>query len=57
MAAEFKLDRRLDDLLIDPREELDMEIKNWIDLKNEDCRANLAQALLASEDRTGYLER
>jgi hypothetical protein len=39
---------RLSDLLIDPREDLDFEIKNWLDLRNDnDAKAIFAKAALA----------
>ena len=47
-------DSRLTDLLIDPREALDIEIKDWLDLAhNEDHRATLAKALLALANHGG----
>lgn len=39
--------RRLRDLLSFPREGLDIELKNWLDLSLEIDKANLAQAILA----------
>ncbi len=39
--------RRLQDLLAYPQEDLNTELKSWLDLTSEDDRANLAQALLA----------
>jgi hypothetical protein len=45
---------RLADLLIDPREDLDLEIKNWLDLRSdENARATLAKALLALANHGG----
>ena len=38
---------RLADLLIDPREDLDFEVKNWLDLQgNNDDKATFAKAVL-----------
>ena len=39
--------RRLEDLVAFPREGLDTEIKPWLDLTQEDDKANIAQAILA----------
>ncbi len=40
---------RLADLLIDPREDLDLEIKNWLDLRGDnDAKATFAKAALRS---------
>jgi hypothetical protein len=45
---------RLADLLIDPREELDCEIKNWLDLRNSnDDKATFAKAALALANHGG----
>ncbi len=46
--------QRLEDLLIDPRESLDFEIKNWLDLQgsNED-KATFAKAILAISNHGG----
>ena len=45
---------RLSDLLIDPRETLDVEIKDWLDLShNEEHKATLAKALLALANHGG----
>lgn len=45
---------RLDDLLVDPREDLDFEVKNWLDLQgsNED-KATFAKAVLALANHGG----
>jgi len=54
--SEQQLDRvrqRLQDLLAYPREELDIELKGWLDLSSEDDKANLAQALLALANHGG----
>jgi hypothetical protein len=46
--------RRFADLLIDPRESLDVEIKSWLDLlNNNDDKATLAKALLALANHGG----
>lgn len=45
---------RLADLLLDPRETLDVEIKGWLDLaRNEEHKATLAKALLALANSGG----
>ena len=45
---------RLADLLIDPREDLDFEIKNWLDLRGDnDAKANFAKAALALANHGG----
>jgi transcriptional regulator with XRE-family HTH domain len=45
---------RLADLLIDPRESLDLEIKNWLDLRNDnDAKAIFAKAALALANHGG----
>lgn len=47
---------KLTDILIKPREDLDIEIKNWLDLKsNEDDKANFAKAALALANHGGGL--
>jgi predicted HTH transcriptional regulator len=45
---------RLSDLLVDPRERLDFEVKNWLDLQvsNED-KATFAKAVLALANHGG----
>jgi transcriptional regulator with XRE-family HTH domain len=50
-----ELDRnRLSDLLIDPREDLSFEIKNWLDLKhNKYDKATFAKAVLALANHGG----
>ena len=46
--------RRLADLLLEPREALDIEIKGWLDLAHcEDHKATLAKALLALANHGG----
>jgi hypothetical protein len=45
--------RRLQGLLTYPHEELDTELKNWLDLSSEDHKANLAQAILALANHGG----
>jgi predicted HTH transcriptional regulator len=45
---------RLRDLLVDPREKLNFEVKNWLDLKNsKDDKATLAKAILALANHGG----
>ena len=45
---------RLSDLLIDLREDLDFEIKNWLDLRNDnDAKAKFAKAALALANHGG----
>lgn len=45
---------RLADLLIDPREDLDLEIKNWLDLRGDnDAKATFAKAALAIANHGG----
>ena len=53
MPLEFSRER-LSDLLIDPREDLDFEVKNWLDLQgsNED-KATFAKAILALANNGG----
>ena len=47
---------RLADALLDPREHLDFEVKNWLDLVNDnDAKANLAKAALALANHGGGL--
>jgi hypothetical protein len=45
--------RRLQDLLIRAHEELDTELKGWLDLSSEEHKANLAQAILALANHGG----
>ncbi|MFG1283173.1 AlbA family DNA-binding domain-containing protein [Xanthobacter autotrophicus] len=46
--------QRLADLLIDPREDLDLEIKNWLDLRGDnDAKATFAKATLALANHGG----
>lgn len=45
--------RRLSDLLIDPRETLDFEIKGWLDLSTPDHQAKLAKAVIALANHGG----
>jgi len=46
--------RRLADLLIDPRESLDFEVKNWLNLlDNNDDKATFAKAVLALANHGG----
>jgi hypothetical protein len=43
----------LDDLLIDPREAIDIEIKTWLDLSKNDCRAAVAKEIIALANSGG----
>ncbi|MEW8072141.1 MAG: hypothetical protein AB2826_17120 [Candidatus Thiodiazotropha sp.] len=53
MPLEFSHER-LADLLVDPREDLDLEVKNWLDLQgNNDDRATFAKAVLALTNHGG----
>jgi hypothetical protein len=45
--------KRLQDLLTRAHEELDTELKDWLDLSSESHRANLAQAILALANHGG----
>src|SRR5258708_16639867 len=45
--------QRLDDLVTHPRESLEVELKPWLDLSDENQRANLAQAILALANHGG----
>jgi hypothetical protein len=45
--------RRLQDLLAFPREDLDKELKGWLNLFQEEDKANLAQAILALANHGG----
>jgi hypothetical protein len=47
------VERRLQGLLSNPREDLNIEIKGWLDLSNESDKANLAQAMLALANSGG----
>ncbi|HBH29112.1 MAG TPA: hypothetical protein DDX99_09760 [Desulfofustis sp.] len=45
---------RLSDLLVDPREDLDFEVKNWLDLQNSnEDKATFAKAILALANHGG----
>jgi len=45
---------RLSDLLVDPREDLDFEVKNWLDLQSSnDDKATFAKAVLALANHGG----
>ena len=53
MASQFSR-ARLADLLIDPREDLGLEIKNWLDLaQDNDAKATFAKAALALANHGG----
>jgi len=55
MASQFSRSR-LADLLIDPREDLGVEIKNWLDLSHDnDAKATFAKAALALANHGGGL--
>jgi hypothetical protein len=45
--------RDLEQLLVYPREDLDVEIKSWLDLTSGEHKANLAQAILALANHGG----
>ena len=47
------VERRLQDLLAYPREDLDKELKSWLNLSQEDDKANLAKAILALANHGG----
>lgn len=44
---------RIRELALNPREELDVELKQWLDLSDKTDRANLAQAILAMANHGG----
>ena len=45
---------RLTDLLVDPMEALDFEVKNWLDLQDSNSdKATLAKAVLALANHGG----
>lgn len=53
MAVRFPRER-LTDLLIDPREDLDLELKNWLDLiGNNESKATFAKAAIALANHGG----
>jgi hypothetical protein len=43
----------LDELLAEPREALDVEVKEWLDLSNHDQRANVAKEIIALANHGG----
>jgi len=47
------IERRLQDLLAYPREDLDNELKNWLNLSQENGKANIAKAILALANHGG----
>ncbi len=48
------IQQRLADLLVAPREDLDCEIKNWLDLKDSgDAKAIFAKAVMALANHGG----
>ena len=44
---------RLSDLLVEPREHLHVEIKEWLDLSDRAHRANLAKEIIAIANHGG----
>jgi len=44
---------RLQDLLLDPKESLDVEIKGWLDLNDNTHKSVLAKALIALANHGG----
>ena len=44
---------RLQDLLLDPKESLDVEIKGWLDLNDSTHKSVLAKALIALANHGG----
>ena len=53
MGREVRPDR-LGDLLIEPREALDLEVKNWLDLQGDNChKATFAKAAMALANHGG----
>jgi hypothetical protein len=53
MADQSTVDR-LSEILVEPREGLDVEVKNWLDLRsNEEDKANFAKAALALANHGG----
>ena len=47
------LNRRLNDLILAPSEDLDVEVKGWLDLSTGEHKATLAKALLALANHGG----
>ena len=47
------IQQRLADLLVAPREDLDCEIKNWLDLESGDAKATFAKAVIALANHGG----
>jgi predicted HTH transcriptional regulator len=45
--------RRLADLLVDPHETLDFEIKGWLDVSTPEHQAKLAKGIIAMANRGG----
>jgi len=45
--------RQLEELMLYPREDLNIEIKSWLELRNNEDKANLAQAMLALANHGG----
>lgn len=45
--------QRLEDILTDPRESLDVEIKEWLDLSDTDNQAKIAKAVIALANHGG----
>jgi len=53
MAEDRTGEQRWQDLLLEPREEVHREIKSWLDLTDNEDRANLAKAMLALANSDG----
>lgn len=52
-AAHGKVRPGLGDLVRHPREDLHIEVKSWLDLGNEDHKADLAKAIMALANHGG----
>jgi hypothetical protein len=55
LSPDSSIVRRLQDLLEYPREDLDRELKGWLDLSIEESKANIAKAILALANYGGYI--
>ena len=53
MATSSDLTKRFSDFLSSPRELLDFEVKQWLDLNEENHRGLLAKAMIAMENHGG----
>jgi hypothetical protein len=51
--ADSRSDADLQELLARPREALDIEVKNWLDMKDANHRADLAKAIIAIANHGG----